>query len=341
MIALSVSAAAEPGERVDTVSATAGATGESERAASGHASVDALLVGSTAEGSGFLAGRLSGFVDRLPWLGARRELALARYSALDADLVIDAAREVSGAIDTLGFPVEMGAGLIAQHELKVRLHIGVTMAEMCWKRDDEPMCVSPIAMRATGILDDVRSSNAVMGYVGALRGIHVGPLRVDARLGGAWIERLRKNWPESSQPEFESMMLAWDLAVRSRIGDLALALATRRESFVAVDSALAFEDRAELVAAFGERFIATAFATRTRLWRGLELTVADSYGGEVALAARLAGFDIVTRVAAGRSFYSSLDAAEDQPAFGVRATLDISRTFELYRGVAKTASKAP
>jgi hypothetical protein len=135
-------------------------------------------------------------------------------------------------------------------------------------------------------------------------------------------------------------MFGWNVAVRSRIGDLALVASSHRESFVATDAVLAFEDRAEITAAFDGRVAATAFAARTRIWRGLERSDADSIGGELALAVRVAGFDVITRVAAGRSFYASMDATPDQTAFGVRATIDLQRTFEIHRAGPNTASNA-
>jgi hypothetical protein len=120
--------------------------------------------------------------------------------------------------------------------------------------------------------------------------------------------------------------------VRARVGAVQVSLASRREPYASTDGALSFEDRLETSATY-RVLTATAFAARTRWWLTNETpaSIADTLGGELAVAAQLWGFDILARGAIGRSFYGVRDPMLASPEFGARVTLDVQRTFRLGR----------
>lgn len=334
LIVLLVAGTASADEPKWGVEAELGGSADSEVAASGHAG-GTLWLGADPYGTRQLHLAASIDVERVPWLSAARELSASPYSVAQASFGspcwFDPEEEWYG--DYFTFPIDLHYGALIQDGATRRFAGGAgTAMRACWDHgDDDPTCVGWFGGRAGDVRDDARSYGSVAIYLVPVEGVRLGPVRLDAKLGGGSATRTLLE-PTSANPELLVSSFHWDVALRGRAGDVDLALRSGREPYASTDGALSFEDRVEASASAGDatRFTASAFVARTRWWMSAEAApeIADTAGGELAIASRVAGFDVVARAAVGRAFYPSLDAALPAvPSLGARVTFDVSRTF--------------
>ena len=315
------------------VDVSVGGTADSEVAASAHAGAR-WWYGLRSSDPG-LELALRADLDRVPWLTAARELSPTPYSAATAQLrapckmTRESAAEWGNA-DFVEFPIEMTVGVLAQGDQQRKVGGGrATAMNMCWINGDEPTCVGWFGGGGSEIRDELRKYGALVVYFAPVTGLPLGPVRVDAELGLA--SATRELVATQGMPELSVTAFRWNVRARTHIRELALSIGSRREPYASSDGALSFEDRAEAAAAYAG-VTATAYVARTRWWiaDAMPVGVADTIGGELAYAARFAGFDIHARGAVGRSFYTTTSDGLRDPAFGARLTVDIERTFALH-----------
>jgi len=320
------------------IDAVIGGAAESEHTAAGHVGARGWL-GRGGDGEPAIALEVTLDVARVPWLSAARELSAAPYSTAIARFrapgTVDGPSEFPG--DYLTFPIEMFAGVLVQGGDERRFGGGSgTAMRSCWRHaDGEPTCIGWFGGRATEIRDGVRSFASIAIYLVPIEGVRAGPLRIDARLGAGTASRSRLDVASSRPAELAVSSVFWDAGVRARAGDVDLAVRSGREPHAATDGTLSFDDRVEASAALGEspRVTVSAYVARTRSWTAAAAPVGivDTFGGELGIGARVAGFDVLARAAVGRSFYPTLDASlPEAPGLGARVIVEVQRAFTLF-----------
>ena len=281
---------------------------------------------------------------RTPSLGDARALAAAPYSQAIGGFGMTGTMPADGppafpGVERWGFPVTLYYGGLRQGDVGRTIAGGeAQMMRNCWRKGDdgERTCLSWASGGGTLVDHDQHSYSTVADYLLPLEGLRIGRARLDARFGLGSIGRARRDDP-TAPAELSVSAFLWDVRVRGRLGDVAVAAGTRRDPIVAIDGAVSFEDRVQLDAVWQvgrASWAASVHAARTRWYSASRMPpeVGDTLGLDLSLATRFEDFDLAARAAAGRSFYPTLDAEMPmRPAFGMRWTLEISYAFDLYR----------
>ncbi len=211
---------------------------------------------------------------------------------------------------------------------------------VCWLRaaPRPEACLRFIDIDMLGV--EGGSSAAIGAFAPArVTGIpHGGGIYLDAAGGGSFLGTMTVS--SGDQPVHTIMTedlpeLAtgtYDLRLYRPHGAVAIEARARRDMYVSTGGDLSIEERAEVsLALSGRRTTVTArgFAARTWWWTSKTDpgAVADSGGGELAVARQVGAYALGASVGVARSYYGALDgAAVGAPAMGARGGLELRRS---------------